>query len=223
MRLELHRSALGRFSLAYLICTALAGSITAAEITVEPSAAAAAPTSGIWLSQAEIMTLPTSGRAWDQLKDAADESFGSANISDNESDHDVWTMAAALVYARTNDSSYRTKAADAIDAAIGTEAGGNTLALSRNLLGYVVAADLIDLASQDPAADQRFRSWLSSVRTRELVCIAIPSRPTTVRPCSLVHPDLSNWAVRPAANMARPSQMTGAVNASRPKIQSASA
>ena len=63
------------------------------------------------------------------------------------------------------DTSYRTKAANGIDAAMGTEIGGDILDLTRNLLGYVLAADLIDLAGHDQAADQRFRTWLSGVRT----------------------------------------------------------
>ncbi|MFQ5556958.1 MAG: hypothetical protein ACE5GB_05555, partial [Acidimicrobiales bacterium] len=84
---------------------------------------AAAPTNGLWLSPSEILALPTSGAAWNQLRSAADGSLGSANISNNESDHDVLTLAVALVYARTGDPSYRAKAAGAIDDAIGTESG----------------------------------------------------------------------------------------------------
>jgi hypothetical protein len=46
-------------------------------------------------------------------------------------------------------------------AAIGTERGGRTLALARNLVSYVIAADLIDLKSYDAGKDQQFRSWLA--------------------------------------------------------------
>ena len=123
---------------------------------------------GIWLSLPEIQALPTSGTAWSNVKAAADGSFGPANIADQDSNHDVYTLAAALVYARTGDTSYRAKAASAIDAAIGTEAGGRTLALGRNLVSYVIAADLINLREYDPAGDTRFRTWLSSVRREVL-------------------------------------------------------
>jgi hypothetical protein len=110
-----------------------------------------------------------SGASWQALKAAADGSPGTADIADQNSDHDINTLAAALVYARTRIAAYRAKAAAGIGAAIGTEAGGRTLALGRNLASYVIAADLIDLSSFDGGAlDNRFRGWLSAVRTENL-------------------------------------------------------
>ena len=53
-------------------------------------------------------------------------------------------------------------------AAIGTEKGGRTLALGRNLVSYVIAADLIDLKRYDAGSDQQFRSWLAAVRKETL-------------------------------------------------------
>jgi Alginate lyase len=123
---------------------------------------------GIWTSARELASRPTSGPAWQALKTAADGPVGQANISDQDSDDDVNTLAAALVYARTGGDTYRAKAAAAIAAAIGTEQGGRTLALGRNLASYVIAADLIDLGSYDSGLDARFRSWLSAVRTESL-------------------------------------------------------
>ena len=131
-----------------------------------PPAQAAGPS--LWLSPAEIAALPMSGAAWSRVRAAADGSLGSPKISDQDSKHDVLTLAAALVYARTGNSAYRAKAANAILAAIGTEAGGRTLALGRNLVSYVIAADLIQLRTYNPAADQRFRAWLSAVRRESL-------------------------------------------------------
>jgi Alginate lyase len=125
-------------------------------------------TKGIWISAAELAQLPMSGPAWQQLKATADGSLGSPNISDQNSDHDVNTLAVALVYARTGTASYRAKAANAIMSAIGTEAGGRTLALGRNLVAYVIAADLIDLKTYNPASDQQFRAWLNAVRKETL-------------------------------------------------------
>jgi hypothetical protein len=134
------------------------------------SAASVATTvsKGIWISPAELATVPMSGAAWQQLKAAADGNLGTPNIADQDSNHDVNTLAVALVYARTGNPAYRTKAANAIMSAIGTEAGGRTLALGRNLVGYIIAADLIDLRSYDAAKDQRFRAWLSAVRRETL-------------------------------------------------------
>jgi hypothetical protein len=108
------------------------------------------------------------GAAWERVKAAADRPLGEADIADQDSDHDVLTLAVALVYARTGDESYRRKAAEAIESAVGTEQGGRTLALGRNLLSYVIAADLIDLRAYDPAGEASFRKWLVAVRHEPL-------------------------------------------------------
>jgi hypothetical protein len=140
---------------------------------VSPLGTSAAPATttvptGIWISNTELAQLPMSGTAWTQLKAAADGSLGTPKISDQDSNHDVNTLAVALVYARTGNAAYRTKAANAIMSAVGTEAGGRTLALGRNLVSYVVAADLIDLRSYNSSMDSRFRTWLSGVRRASL-------------------------------------------------------
>jgi hypothetical protein len=132
---------------------------------LQPAQAAPTP---LWLSPAEIAALPMSGAAWGRVKAAADGSLGSPNIADQNSKHDVLTLAVALVYARTGNTAYRAKAANAILAAIGTERGGRTLALGRNLVSYVIAADLIKLSAYRPTDDQRFRAWLSMVRRETL-------------------------------------------------------
>jgi hypothetical protein len=102
------------------------------------------------------------------MKATADAVLGTAKIADQESMHDTSALAVALVYARTQDPAYRSKAAGGISAAIGTEVGGTALALARNLASYVIAADLIGLATYDPALETRFRSWLSAVRRTDL-------------------------------------------------------
>jgi hypothetical protein len=122
----------------------------------------------IWISEEELVRLPTSGPAWDRVTAAADEDLGQANIADMNSNQDVHTLAVALVYARTGDASYRRKAADAITDSIGTEDEGRTLELGRNLLSYVIAADLIDFRAYDSAREAEFREWLGSVRREPL-------------------------------------------------------
>ena len=67
---------------------------------------------------------------------------GTPVVSDQDDDTDVRVLAKALVHARTGDAALRDEVIDACMAAIGTEAGGRTLALGRNLLGYVIAAEL---------------------------------------------------------------------------------
>jgi hypothetical protein len=105
-----------------------------------------------------------SGDAWNRLKATADGDLGPATIADYTANHDVKTLAVALVYARTRDIHYRQKAVDAIMQVIGTEEGGLLLMLARNLVCYVIAADLIDLQSFNPSQDAQFRSWISTVR-----------------------------------------------------------
>jgi hypothetical protein len=143
---------------------------------------------GIWISRAEVRRLPMSGPAWERLKAAAEGSLGDADIADQDSNHDVRTLAVALVYARTGEESDRAKAADAIESAIGTEDGGRTLALGRNLLSYVIAADLIDLRAYDPAGEATFRAWLAAVRREPF---GRGSRPGTL--ISTAENSMSNW------------------------------
>jgi hypothetical protein len=138
---------------------------------LRPEPARAASAGEMWVSSAALSSRPTSGRAWSNLLSAADALVASpraAKIADQSSSHDVRTLAAALVWARTGRSTYRSAAATAVDAAVGTEAGGRTLALGRNLPGYVIAADLIRLDELDAAKGRRFRTWLAKVRTTRL-------------------------------------------------------
>lgn len=150
------------------------------------------PTTGIWLTKEEIAALPTSGNAWDKLKTAADSSWGSPLISNQDSNHDVYTLAGALVYARTGNSYYRTKVADSIMSAIGTEDGGRVLALARNLVSYVIAADLINLKDYDATKEQTFRNWVSAVRTEGM------TECTNLISCNNVRPN--NWGTHSGAS-----------------------
>ncbi|MHC4082546.1 MAG: alginate lyase family protein [Planctomycetota bacterium] len=129
---------------------------------------ASAPTGGglgIWITPQELATLTTEGPAWEELIEEANEPAGIPNISDAKDDTDVRTMAKALVFARTGEEAYRQEVIQTCLAAIGTEVGGRTLALGRNLLGYVIAADLVELP---PEADAVFRAWLDQVRYEDL-------------------------------------------------------
>jgi len=120
---------------------------------------------GIWIGQEEIDRLPTSGRAWENLKSNADESVGVPDTSNQDDPTNVEIMAKALVYARTGDERYRTEVVNACMAAIGTEEGGRTLAFGRELIGYVIAADLVGLP---PDKDAIFRDWLRASLTKNL-------------------------------------------------------
>jgi len=119
----------------------------------------------IWITKDEISKLPTSGQYWDQLVSAANNLPSMSASGGHESTHDVYTMAAALVAARLNDSSRKQVVASEIIEAVNNqvENDGNSLSLTRTLPGYIIAADLIDLKNFDASADGKFRSWLEYV------------------------------------------------------------
>jgi hypothetical protein len=129
-------------------------------------AAAAAARRGLWISRREIARLPRSGRAWAYLEEIADGDIGRADISVQNNLHGGRTFGVALAYARTGEARYRRKARAAIMSAIGTERGGTSLALGRNLAAYVLAADLINLRRMSRSQDRRFRRWIGAARTR---------------------------------------------------------
>jgi len=120
---------------------------------------------GIWISTAELQQLPTSGPEWDHLKAEADKATGSPNLSNQNDDTNVRVMAKALVFARTGIESYRGDVIDACMAAIGTQKGGRTLALARELIAYIIAADLVGLPATENAS---FRDFLQNVRNETL-------------------------------------------------------
>ena len=131
--------------------------------------ASSGPTVGILIGSAEIARLPTSGTAWTNLKSWADGAAGTPDIQNQDEDNDIHVLAKGLVYARTGIASYRAGVLANLKAAVGSEAGGRTLALGRNLPGYVIAADLIDLSSYDAAFDTNvFRPWLRRLLTENL-------------------------------------------------------
>lgn len=123
-----------------------------------------AATDYLIMSRSEILMRPTSGAAWSALKARADSSIGTPDLSNQDESADQTTLAKALVFARIGGASYRADVIAALKRVPGTESGGRTLALGRNLPGYVIAADLIDLRSADASFDQgTFRPWLRSL------------------------------------------------------------
>jgi len=117
--------------------------------------------SGLVVSADELAGLPASGPAWASLRAVADQPIVS-NLADQDSRADVVALAAGLVFARTGDAAYRVKVIEALKAVPGTEVGGRTLSLGRQLAGWVMAADLVGY--RDPA----FMSWLAAVRTSDI-------------------------------------------------------
>ncbi len=116
--------------------------------------------SGIWISTAEVLQLPTTGTSWNEMKTEADLPAAAPNLSNQEDSLNVRVLAKALVYARTGLASYRDEVMQACMAIMGTEQNGETLALGRELAAYVIAADLVGLP---PENDATFRAWLQAV------------------------------------------------------------
>ncbi|MDX1418097.1 MAG: alginate lyase family protein [Candidatus Promineifilaceae bacterium] len=116
------------------------------------------------------MRLPTSGPAWQQVQSAANQNAGRPDLSDQDDDTNVIILAKALAFVRTNNAAYRSDVVDALRIITfdNTERGGRTLALGRELAAYVIAADLIDLASFDPSLDASFRTKLRELLTKNL-------------------------------------------------------
>ncbi len=115
--------------------------------------------SGIWISREEIAALPMSGPAWEYLQRDAHQKIPPPDLSNQNDRTNVIVVAKAFVFARTGDESYRSEVRQAIRAAMGTERGGRTLSLARQLGSYVIAAELIGLP---PDEDDIFRTWLRS-------------------------------------------------------------
>lgn len=126
---------------------------------------------GIWISEAEIMQLPMSGSAWENVFDDAQNNLN-PNLGDPGNDSDVYVYAKALVYVRTGEESYRQDVINGITNVIGTE-GGSVRYLGLGLLGYIIAADLVGLPIGLDATFQAYlaavRFWIPSDESRDLI------------------------------------------------------
>jgi len=136
---------------------------TSVVLTLHPAEAPPDPpdppaqTAGVWTSAAELAARPTSGPAWTALLAAA-HAPATPNLANQDDMADVRVMARGLVFARTGDAAMRAEVVAACEAVVGTEGGARALALGRNLIGYVIGADLVGHRSD------RFVAWLRAVR-----------------------------------------------------------
>jgi hypothetical protein len=125
-----------------------------------PDRASDAPVEYLLGSAAALRSLPDSGAAWEDVVRAADE-----ELVVDLADQDVLSsgaLAAGLVFARTGDEAYRTRVESALARLPGTEVGGRTLSLGRQLAGWILAADLVGY--RDPV----FVAWVREVRASEI-------------------------------------------------------
>lgn len=112
----------------------------------------------IWISPEEIAALPTTGTAWSSVLSAANSSWGSADLSDNNSKHDVLTLAGALVAVRNADNAMREKTIAGLKSAMASKLA-RALELSRGLQTYIIAADIIGYR------DSAFAAWVEKAIT----------------------------------------------------------
>lgn len=149
---------------------------------------------GIWISSAELSTLPMSGPAWADLQSWANKSC-TPNLSDQDDLCNVATLAKALVFARTGQVPYRDGVFAALRTVVSgnTENGGRTLALGRELAAYVISADLVALKTSNPSLDVVFRAKL-----RELLGKTLDGR--TLRSTHEDRPN--NWGTMAGASRA---------------------
>ncbi len=114
---------------------------------------------GIWISPAEVMALPDHGAAWDALVAQAQKPID-PNLSDQVDPSNVRVLARALVATRTGSAQARAEVLRALEEVQGTEEGARSLSVSRELMAYVIAADLVGL---DGAQKDAFQTWLRAV------------------------------------------------------------
>lgn len=138
-----------------------------------------------------LASLPTSGRAYTNMKKAADDAIASTSLSKvtasspwlpNYGGLGAETLAAALVYARTGDTRYRDFVIKVNRFVIGSEDSSSTngtsdhdklLATMRQISGYVLAADLVGMdpnatGSRSGYTSTVWKTWLGALRTKSI-------------------------------------------------------
>jgi len=118
--------------------------------------------SGAWISYDTLMTLPTDGVAWNNIFNAAQKDISNPNLSDQNDNTDVYTLAKALVGVRLDNQTYIDQVHSTLLKVINTEDGGRTLALGRNLVPYIIAAELTRFDNT------QFDNWLKTLPNKIL-------------------------------------------------------
>ena len=104
-----------------------------------------------------------SGAAWDALVDQARSPVTRPDLSNQDDVSNVRILAKALYFVRTGEVEFAREVAKACEQIQATEADANVLALARELMAYVIAADLVGLDGEQRA---RFESWLRKISSQ---------------------------------------------------------
>lgn len=117
----------------------------------------------LWISRDEIAALPTEGPAWEALVAEAKKPVPFPDLSDQDDPSNVRVLAKALYAVRTGDRRIAESVREACRQVQGTEKGATALAVSRELLAYVIAADVVGLDEEDRKG---FEQWLRTLQNR---------------------------------------------------------
>lgn len=147
------------FTLATLLGWAAVACESRAQNPIDPGPPNAGP--GIWISTEEIRALPMTGPAWEALADHARLPLRYPDISDQDDPSNVRVLAKALYSVRTGQTSYAREVIRACEQIRGTEKNARTLAIGRELVSYVIAADIVGLPTEER---QSFEAWLRAIR-----------------------------------------------------------
>ena len=128
----------------------------------------------IWMSRAEAVQCDMTSVQWAQVRDHANLNI-TPDIHNMDDDSDAYTLAAGLVYLRLPNIMpyppipgaqtrpfYRAKVVSICSIVASQGVPSDVDARVRNPLGYILAADMIDLGQADPIVDASFRSWILS-------------------------------------------------------------
>lgn len=127
------------------------------------------PEDGLWISGSRLMSLPTSGAAWNNLMSEASKSAGTPDLSNQDDPTNMIVMAKALVCARVNQHCQDVVAA--LQSVVNNKSedkAKRTLATGRELAAYVISADLINLKVRDPGLDAQFRTRIWEIITKPM-------------------------------------------------------
>lgn len=122
-------------------------------------AASASPESlGIWTSREELQTIPMRGPAWEAVWEAAQQDTSRPDVGDQNDRTNTRVLAAAIVFARTDDERFRRKVVQAIEQVVANgQPRGRTLPWAREAGAYAMAADLVGYRTE------AFESWLRNI------------------------------------------------------------